>query len=60
SQHPKTPYADKSPDELTPEEMREEIAFLRAQNDYIKKLRALIVNTDRIVTHPAKVKRTHP
>lgn len=41
-QHPKTPHADKSPDELTPEEMREEIEFLRAQNDYIKKLRALM------------------
>ncbi|WP_129543134.1 IS3 family transposase [Serratia sp. 1D1416] len=41
-QHPKTPHAGKSPDELTPEEMREEIEFLRAQNDYIKKLRALM------------------
>ncbi|HHQ6559491.1 TPA: IS3 family transposase [Serratia fonticola] len=41
-QHPKTPHADKSPDELTPEEMREEIEFLRAQNAYIKKLRALM------------------
>jgi Transposase and inactivated derivatives len=46
SQHPKTPYADKSPDELTAEEMREEIAFLRAQNDYIKKLRALMQEND--------------
>lgn len=45
-QHPKTPHADKSPDELTPEEMREEIAFLRAQNDYIKKLRALMQQKD--------------
>ncbi len=45
-QHPKTPHAGKSPDELTPEEMREEIEFLRAQNDYIKKLRALMQEND--------------
>ncbi|WP_440524876.1 IS3 family transposase [Serratia sarumanii] len=55
SQHPKTPYADKSPDELTPEEMREEIAFLRAQNDYIKKLRALARERRQGASERAKI-----
>ncbi|HBE9081178.1 hypothetical protein [Serratia fonticola] len=36
------------PLQVDPEEMRDEIAFLCAQNDYIKKLRALMQQKDAL------------
>ncbi len=36
------PKLDKSPKEMTPEELQEEVLNLRAERDYLKKLQALI------------------
>lgn len=34
--------SEKSPEELSPEELRDELRYLRAENAYLKKLKALV------------------